>query len=323
MELSSFFFGLFVGVFVFTFVTVLTQSRDIWRRSHTFLHAYLVMIWCELLVNLVFAIITFLYLSEAIEMSLAFLIATVTLWAIQTQLLSQIIVNRVALMMINRQRVRMLKLGLFLAIGCVNIVVYALWIPAHLPTASHSLISLNLTFERVEKSFFLALDLGLNVYFLYLVRDNLLKYGLDKYRPLFNFNAGIVCLATTMDALLLGMISLPNKYIYVQFSPLAYIVKLHIELTMAVIISKLTHRQSPAQERGFAIGGSERLDPTYLPSHVRISTTPGRRSMDRRESIGSEVDLVARPENHGIVKTVTTVVATETRSKGQGDGISV
>ena len=71
----------------------------------------------------------------------------------------------------------------------------------------------NIIFEKVEKIFFLIIDLGLNLYFLYLVRYRLIEDGLGKYWRLFNFNAGMVGISTTMDILLLGFLSLPNPYL--------------------------------------------------------------------------------------------------------------
>jgi len=54
--------------------------------------------------------------------------------------------------------------------------------------------------------------LGLNIYFLYLVRSRLIANGLTKYNALFQFNACMVVVSVLMDALLLGMLSLPNQY---------------------------------------------------------------------------------------------------------------
>ncbi|KAF9781448.1 hypothetical protein IL306_013444 [Fusarium sp. DS 682] len=42
-----------------------------------------------------------------------------------------------------------------------------------------------------------------------------------------------------MDILLIAMMSLPNDIVYVQFHPLAYLVKLHIEMNMADLIIKV------------------------------------------------------------------------------------
>jgi hypothetical protein len=145
------------------------------------------------------------------DSSLGYFTTAVTLWTIQTQLFLQIIANRVGLIMLNKQKSRLLKWILFIVVALINISVFCIWIPA-LMGVSQTYITLNHIWERVEKTLFLLLDAGMNVYFLYLVRSNLVSKGLTKYTPLFNFNAGIVVISIAMDAVLLGMLSLPNSY---------------------------------------------------------------------------------------------------------------
>ena len=116
--------------------------------------------------------------------------------------------------MVDKKKARLLKWVLFLLILVVNISVFIIWIPAHMGT-SQTFVTLNLIWERVEKAFFLLVDLGLNLYFLYLVRTRLIANGLTKYMRLFKFNAAIVFVSTSMDVLLLGLLSLPNPYEYV------------------------------------------------------------------------------------------------------------
>jgi hypothetical protein len=117
--------------------------------------------------------------------------------------------------MVKRQRATQLKWGLFAAITCVNVAVACIWIPAQLPGATPFQIKLNHRFEYAEKSFFLLVDLGLNLLFLYLVRFELIANGLSKYWQLYNFNAGIVVLSTSMDVMLLGFLGLPDPYLQV------------------------------------------------------------------------------------------------------------
>lgn len=203
------------------------------------------------------------------------------LWAIQTQLLSQIIANRVGLIMTSRRKAQQLKYVLAVVITLVNISVFCIWVPAHMPGASQARINLNNAWERTEKSFFLILDLGLNLFFLYLVRSRLISGGLTKYWRLYNFNVGLAVVSTCMDILLLGFLSLRNPYVYVyalramipstqlyfgitltsnrsyvQFAPVAYIVKLNVELTMAVLISKVVRS-----------GNHHRHDEEYSSGH--------------------------------------------------------
>lgn len=113
--------------------------------------------------------------------------------------------------MVEKRKARLLKWGLFVGIGLVNISVYCIWIPGLL-NISPFYVHLNFIWEKVEKSIFLIVDLGLNIYFLYLIRSKLITKGLTKYNRLYRFNAYMVVVSVCMDAALLGMLSLPNHY---------------------------------------------------------------------------------------------------------------
>ena len=113
--------------------------------------------------------------------------------------------------MVDRRKAKMLKWGLFIGILLIDISVYCIFTPAHM-NVNPTFVRLNKIWERVEKTLFLIIDLGLNVYFLHLVRSRLIANGLTKYNVLFRFNACMVFVSVIMDALLLGMLSLPNQY---------------------------------------------------------------------------------------------------------------
>jgi hypothetical protein len=66
MDISSIFFGLFIGLFLPTLTKVIGQTRSIWRRTRSLANAYLYMIWIEAIVNLIFSITTYLYLCGVI-----------------------------------------------------------------------------------------------------------------------------------------------------------------------------------------------------------------------------------------------------------------
>ncbi|RYP13323.1 hypothetical protein DL765_006913 [Monosporascus sp. GIB2] len=265
--------------------------------------------------------------------SLTFYLAAVALWAIQTQLLPQIIANRVSLITTNKRFARKLKWGLVISIGCINIAVCYIWTTAQMPSATAYQIMLNHMFEKAEKSFFLVVDLGLNLYFLYLVRFRLIADGLSKYWRLFNFNAGIVVVSTSMDILLLGFLSLPDPYLYVQFAPLAYIVKLHIELIMAVLISKVVRSGSAGRGDGWYGSSGHKSNPTnHTTSHVVISGSPlspksgnpflnklGKDATAGEGSTGSEINLTACLGQHGITKTVETTIVVHDGEDGHSD----
>jgi hypothetical protein len=89
------------------------------------------------------------------------------------------------------------------------------WVTAHLDSATPEQIRLNFVFEKIEKSFFLVVDLALNLYFLYLVKSRLISAGLTKYWRLFNVNVGMVVICLVLDALLLGFLSLSDPFMSV------------------------------------------------------------------------------------------------------------
>lgn len=65
-DLASLYFGLFIGIFGFTCSKAFRQTFTIWKRTHSFHHAYPIMVWAEATVNLVFAVTTYLHINDII-----------------------------------------------------------------------------------------------------------------------------------------------------------------------------------------------------------------------------------------------------------------
>jgi hypothetical protein len=102
---------------------------------------------------------------------------------------------------------------------------------------------------------YLVIDAYLNFYFISTVKANLVSNGLHKYNKLVRFNQGMILVSLSMDVVILGTMSLPNGLVYVlhinrksplttshryaMFHPLAYLVKLNIEMSMARLIKKI------------------------------------------------------------------------------------
>lgn len=82
--------------------------------------------------------------------------------------------------------------------GLINISVFCVWIPARLQI-SETFVHVNEIWDRIEKGLFLIIDAGLNLYFIYLVRTNLIANGLKKYYPLFKFNMFMVAVSMSLD----------------------------------------------------------------------------------------------------------------------------
>ncbi|KAJ9662585.1 hypothetical protein H2198_001257 [Neophaeococcomyces mojaviensis] len=156
------------------------------------------------------------------------------------------------LLIIDKRRAAYIKWGVALIITLINLSVFIIWIPARLQI-SETFIRINAIWDPIEKVVYLLVDGCLNAYFLYLVHSKLVSAGMTKYRRLFKFNACIVVVSLSMDVLIISMMNLKNSFVYTQFHPLAYIVKLNIELTMASLITKI------AKQPGGIYGSSGRL----------------------------------------------------------------
>jgi hypothetical protein len=113
-------------------------------------------------------------------------------------MLMQIIINRIALLILDQQRVRRLKWIVAIILGFVNISVFCIWIPARMQI-SQRIIFINEIWDRIEKVIFLFVDAGLSCYFVYLVRKKLIANGLTKYMVLFKFNLVMVAISLSLD----------------------------------------------------------------------------------------------------------------------------
>ncbi|KAG7408795.1 hypothetical protein Forpe1208_v012321 [Fusarium oxysporum f. sp. rapae] len=223
--IASLAWGFTIGFGWLTTWTAMKQTKHIYKRHrlNIFRNAYVWMIWLEILVCLIFSIIF-------------------TTWALQVQFLLQIIINRCSILLTDKKHAYRLKVGVAVLITAVNISVYTIWIPARLQI-SERYIWINEWWDRVEKAIYLIVDGALNFYFIRIVQRNLVMHGLTKYRSLVKFNMCIVGFSLSMDVLIISMMSLHNTFVYMQFHPFAYIVKLNIEMSMADLISKVARNR--------------------------------------------------------------------------------
>lgn len=109
-----------------------------------------------------------------------------------------IIINRIALIIYDGHRVVRLKWTVAVLLGLVNISVFIVWMPARLQI-SPAWIHFNEIWDRVEKGIFAGIDLGLNLYFIYLVRSELIAHGLTKYKALYKFNIVMIFFSLSLD----------------------------------------------------------------------------------------------------------------------------
>ncbi|KAI1337603.1 hypothetical protein F5Y15DRAFT_425629 [Xylariaceae sp. FL0016] len=244
MVIASLAWGFTLG---FGWLTIWTAIRQTWKAyqrngKRVFHNVYIRMVWGEILVCLAFSIICWLHLRGQIPPSFAFYFIILTLWALQVHFLLQIIINRCSLLLFDTRSAWKLKVGVAVLITAVNISVYCIWLPSRLQI-SQRYIDINDWWDRCEKVIYLLVDGSLNIYFTRIVQSNLVSYGLEKYRSLTRFNMFIIGFSLSMDVLIICMMSLSNTFVYMQFHPLAYMVKLNIEMAMADLIIKIARNK--------------------------------------------------------------------------------
>ncbi|KAK6826127.1 hypothetical protein PG987_013621 [Apiospora arundinis] len=233
MNVASIIWGISLAAGLFTASKARKQSWGVYKRTGR-VNSYIIMIWLSWMGSSVIGILSWLYLWGTIETSFWIFFFILIAWIFQVQCIIQIIINRIALLMRDRKIVRRMQWGCAIGLGIINVSVFCIWIPARLQISS--------TF--VHKCIFCLIDVALNVYFVYLVRSRLISNGLTKYNRLFKFNLFMIVVSMSLDVILIGVMSLGQGFIYVQFHPLVYMLKLHIELNMADLIGKIVKSEN-------------------------------------------------------------------------------
>lgn len=208
------------------------------RRSKRWVSTYLALIWAEFFACIIYGTICWLYLLHIIPPGFGIFFATTTIWAIQIQCVLQIICNRVGVLLPDdRSRLR-LKLSVFAFVLLINISVYCIWVPSKMGV-DVKFKQINVVWDRVEKVIYLIIDMALNAYFIICVKRRLVAYGLRKYDALVRYNTGIAVVSVSMDVFIICMMSLKNDFVYNQVHPVAYMVKLNIEISMSDLIRRV------------------------------------------------------------------------------------
>ncbi|KAF2827110.1 hypothetical protein CC86DRAFT_24194 [Ophiobolus disseminans] len=259
--------GFTIGFGCLTVWEAIKQTR---RNRNPLRSIYIYMVWGEILVNVIIAIIAWLFLNGKLGPTVPILFFILFFWVFQIQLLMQIIINRIALIAEHRSTVAKLKWGTVVIITAINIAVFVIWIPAHtVPPISETFVKINNVWDKISKVLILIVDAGLNWYFLRTVQIRLVKQnGLKKYAPLISFNAKLMILSIGMDALLIGLMFLKNQVVYIQFHPVVYIVKLNIEMSMASLVVRLAQGK-PENDMYPEEFHSSSNHPTGPQSHLR------------------------------------------------------
>ncbi|KAF4448066.1 hypothetical protein F53441_8458 [Fusarium austroafricanum] len=225
----------------FGLLTVWEAWKQTRRNRNPLRSSYIYMLWGEIVANLGIAIIGWLFLDGTIGPTYPVLFFILFFWVFEVQLLMQIIVNRISIIAEHKSEIFRLKWGTAGIITAIEIAVFCIWIPSHtVPPLHHVFVDINEIWDKVSKVLILLVDAYLNWYFLRTVQKRLVdQHNLTKYQPLVSFNAKLMVVSILMDCMLVGRTFTPNQIVYIQFHPVAYMVKLNIEMSMANLITRL------------------------------------------------------------------------------------
>ncbi|KAI5248307.1 hypothetical protein E4T47_04103 [Aureobasidium subglaciale] len=277
--------GFSLGFGYLTTVRAIHQTRanrNPWR-SH-----YIWMIWGEIIANLVLGILCWLWLKDIVKNGAVLLFFVLFFYVFEVQFLMQIIINRISIISERKATAKKLKIATAIVISCINAAVFCIFIPSHLtPPPSMVFVHINKYWDRCSKILIMLVDAFLNWYFVYVVKARLVKqHGLRKYKPLVAYYTRLGVISVCMDLMLIGLMSLPNGIVFVQFHPVAYMVKLNIEMSMADMIIKV----AKSNEQDMNFGSSSQGTP--YPGNTQKSQH-GHTFNDDRD------------DTHGIAKGVT------------------
>ncbi|KAL8382476.1 hypothetical protein RB595_006316 [Gaeumannomyces hyphopodioides] len=264
LGIAVFLMGCFAAITIFTTFKAAGQTYKVLKRKRGRRPStYIIMVWLDWLVNILMAVLAWLFINDDIEPSFWLFISLICLFVLEWGTAS-------ALMVI-----------------CAS--VFVVWIPAHLQI-SPKFILINNVWDRIEKFLILVLDAGLNGYFLWLVKSTLIDYGLTKYKTLFRFNLLAVFVSVSLDAINIGVMSIQDGWMYMIFQPMAYMIKLYIELNMADLICSIALDPSKRSRLSPSIRDPTNQEPPSdcfpdwwddrpsSPSAQLSLTTPGRRA---------------------------------------------
>ncbi|CAG7554664.1 unnamed protein product [Fusarium equiseti] len=307
----------------FGFLTVWTAIKQTRRNRNPLRSSYIYMIWGEILANLAIGILAYLFLNNIIKPGVPIFFFILFFWVFEIQLLLQIIINRIAIIAESQRTIQRLKWGTAFVVTCINVAVFCIFIPAHVdPPVSQAFVTINKYWDRTSKILICIIDAVLNWYFLHIVKERLVKENrLTKYKPLVSFNAKLMALSVAMDVLLIGLMSLPNQTVFIQFHPVVYLVKLNIEMSMADMITQLARMKM-----------SDELYPSHSYSHTpKNHTAPDNNmgasiQMTHKSQVASgpnasldDLSEISEPSS-GIHKRIDVKIETEPKDQDRKSG---
>ncbi|KAK0452643.1 hypothetical protein EV421DRAFT_1898366 [Armillaria borealis] len=228
--LGSIVFGFFFGFAVNVTWCAILETRRARRFS-----GYIIMIWVEILADLGFCIVSWGYLAKIFPPGLGVFLTVILCWICQVQCL-MLIHRQSTLHPILAAKAKAHPQGFCGDHRDYDIHIHGLHMDSRASSNQHYL---NHWYDRFEKSVYLLLDLFLNLLFIHKVKTRLVQHGLKKYDRVMRFNQYIIVISIGMDVLLLGVTALRNQFVYCQFHPVVYIVKLQIEMSMSRLLIKV------------------------------------------------------------------------------------
>ncbi|KAM0232598.1 hypothetical protein ACHAPO_007755 [Fusarium lateritium] len=314
INIVSIIFGCSLGATLFTASMAIQQTLLAYRRGRLF-SAYIIMCWLDWIGCNVMGTVTYCWLRGIAPPSFWVFFFIIVAWSMQIQFTLQIIINRISLLLVNKRNINRVKWGVAFIASLINISGFCIWIPARLQI-SPVYEDINIVWDRTEKAVFLLVDLALNVYFIYLVRSRLIKYGLTKYNKLFYFNVAMEIISVSLDIVLMGATFLPSPVVYVQFHQLVYLLKLYIEMNVASLLGHIVrdsqqNANRPSTNR-FGRNDLEHSSAGRIITSISSNQVTHVRLADQSE----DTIYLSKPrEEDGIVKkTETTVVFNRIRS---------
>lgn len=100
--------------------------------------------------------------------------------------------------MFDPRKSRRLKWSVVVLLGIINLSGFFIFIPSQLGV-NPTWVYVDAIWDRLEKTIFAVLDLGLNLYFIHLVRSNLIENGLSRYKMLYWINLAMVFVSISLD----------------------------------------------------------------------------------------------------------------------------
>ncbi|KAF4305546.1 hypothetical protein SLS57_009067 [Botryosphaeria dothidea] len=279
-KVSSIAFGFFLG---FGYLTAWDAFKISSKNRNPLRSLFVWMVWAELIANLAIAILAWLFLEGVLPPTFPTFFFILACWVLEIQFILQIIVNRVAIISMDHRLIHWIRWGTIIFISLINISVFCIWLPANLG-AGEPFLKVNAVWDKITKVLIGLNDAALNWYFISQVKKRLVANGLQKYNALARFNTQIILISIGMDLLIIGTMFLDNGVVFMQFHPVAYTVKLKIELSMTNLITRISKESI-----------NDRMGTTSTShGHSRFTFNPARTT-----ATGKDVALEMFPEpNH-------------------------